>query len=141
MNAPALGHPFSFRVATLIVTLAILSIGCPGFGSEELGDDFARLPDNPTWEDVSPVFDAYCNDCHSVPAQEGAPGGFRYDRCEDTENELGASSYAERAKVRTVDALPSPMPPVTYSPQPTPADVELLRRWVENGGPCIGGGS
>lgn len=137
--AHAHGRPDTIRAA-LLIALTSLLIGCPGFGSEEPGGDLSDLPENPTWEDVSPLFDAYCNDCHSAPPQEGAPGGFRYDVCEDTESELGASSYAERAAVRTVDQVPTPMPPLTYSPQPSPEDVELIRRWVDTGAPCSGGG-
>lgn len=125
--------------ALLIVLSSLASIGCPGFGSEEPGGDFSELPENPTWEDVSPLLDAYCNDCHSVPPQEGAPGGFRYDVCEDADGTLGASSRAQRLEVRTIQKVPSSMPPPTYSPQPTPDDTEILRRWVENGAPCSEG--
>ena len=138
MTVPAFRRTESVVATCLIFLASFIVTGCPGFGSDGADGDFSDLPDNPEWTDVSPVLDAYCNDCHSVPSQQGAPGGFRYDVCEDTADDSGASTFAARIQTRTVEALPSPMPPITYSPQPTAEDKELLRRWVDNGAPCGG---
>jgi uncharacterized membrane protein len=138
VNASDLGRP-SCGAALVIFFISLLALGCPGFGTEGAEGDFSDIPEEPTWQDVKPLLDAYCNECHSVPPALGAPGGFRYDVCEDTGSEAGAATFAGRIQVRTVDELPSPMPPSNYTAQPSPEDKEMLRRWVENGAPCGGG--
>ncbi len=136
VTASALGRPFVWGPAILILFTSLFLVGCPGFGSEEVTGDFSDIPEDPTFADVKPTLDALCNDCHSAVPQEGAPGGFRYDVCADTDGDLGASSRADRIDIRTLQKIPTPMPPATHSPQPTAEDEELLRRWIEDGAPC-----
>lgn len=120
----------------IIALLSLVIAGCPGFG-DEVGA-ITEVPDKPTWDDhVAPLMDRYCNDCHSEPAREGAPGFFRLDICENTEL-LGAKSQAARNTLRTT-TLQS-MPPASYSPQPTQIEREILERWEATGAPCEGEG-
>ncbi len=127
----------SFRL--FLVTLFVIPIcGCPELGSQERTIT-AEIPEEPTWADhVKPVLDLYCNECHSAPPQQLAPANFRLDVCESIGMVPGAKLFAGRIIFRTVDQLPSPMPPASYSEIPTAADRELLQRWVDQGAACDG---
>lgn len=117
--------------------LAALLFGCPGLGNQEppIAD---TLPENPTWtEHVKPILDTYCNECHSDPPQQAAPGTLRLDICESL-GKPGAQAQAQRIVIRMIDKNPTPMPPLTYAKQPTPDDMEVIRRWVEQGASCEG---
>lgn len=129
--------PTMNNVSVLFVAAsALLLAACPGLGSQEppTADD---LPENPTWSaDVKPVLDRLCNECHSVPPQQAAPGNLRLDVCETVAGIPGARVMSQRIIARTIDRIPSAMPPQTYPEQPTPDDEEILRRWVEQGANC-----
>lgn len=115
---------------------SVLLLGCPGLGSQEPSTG-GEIPENPTWSDVEPVMNRLCSECHSDPPQQMAPPGYRFDVCEDV-GDPGAQTWAPRIQIRMIDKLPTPMPPLTYPEQPTPADEELVARWVEQGAPCDG---
>ena len=122
----------------LAATAALMLMGCPELGTQERTIS-AELPENPTWaNDIKPIMDKYCNECHSVPPQQLAPGTLRLDVCETVAGLPGAQDQAARTQLRMVDLVPTPMPPVTYAPQPTDDDKEIVRRWVDQGAPCDG---
>lgn len=125
-----------------LAALAALLVGCPEFGSQE-PPTADTIPENPTWTDVKPVLDRLCNECHSIPPDDGGlgvppPATLRLDVCETVGGIPGAQSQAPRITVRTFDKVPTPMPPAAYPEQPTPDDNEILRRWVDQGATCDG---
>lgn len=130
----------NIRILTLLLALAagFGIAGCPGFG-DELGP-IASVPDFPQYSvDVRPLLDRYCNECHSSPPAQGAPGYLRLDVCEDQGGILGARSQADRSASRTAQV--KTMPPASYSRQPTQIERDILQRWAETGAPCTGSGS
>ena len=117
---------------------ALLFSACPGLGDQQPPTD-DDIPEEPTWsQDVKPILDRTCNECHSVPPQQAAPGTLRLDVCETVGGIPGAKVMATRIIARVVDKVPSQMPPQTYAEQPTATDVEILQRWVDSGAPCDG---
>jgi hypothetical protein len=96
-----------------------------------------EIPEFPTWDDVKPVLDAYCNQCHSSPSAEDAPSNMRLDICEDAGVIKGARDQAPRIRARMLQATPSVMPPMTAARQPSPDDKELVRRWIDQGAACL----
>lgn len=122
----------------LLAAAALLSIGCPGLGSQQPPTS-GGLPEEPTWEeDIKPIMDIHCNECHSVPPQQAAPGTLRLDTCETVGGIPGAQSQAARIIVRTIDKTPTPMPPANYETTPTADEEEILQRWVDQGAKCDG---
>lgn len=120
----------------LTIVGVLLVTGCPGFGDET--GNLQEVPDRPTWDEhVLPIMDRYCNECHSVPAEQDAPGLFRLDECENTDI-LGAQAQAARSALRTFTI--KDMPPATYAPQPSETEREVLQRWADTGAPCEGEG-
>jgi hypothetical protein len=65
----------TFTRAYAVLALAAAAVaGC--------GD---AVPEEPNWsQHVRPILAANCTRCHSVPAQGGAPAGFRLDKLDDT---------------------------------------------------------
>lgn len=120
-----------FGAAVLVLT------GCPEFGKLDRPLT-TEVPDNPTWsQHVKPILDVYCNECHSVPAQQLAPGTLRLDVCETVAGLPGAQSQAFRIVFRTIEQIPSPMPPLDYAAgYPSAAEQEILQRWVDQGASC-----
>lgn len=123
---------------SLLALVVILLAGCPELGTQERTVT-AELPANPTWSaDVKPILDTHCNECHSVPATQLAPPTLRLDVCETVDGLPGAQSQAIRIVFRTIDQIPSPMPPATYSTYPSADEQEILQRWADQGAPCDG---
>lgn len=123
----------------LALTLFVLPLfGCPELGTQER-EIVAELPENPTWtEHIKPLMDTYCNECHSVPPQQLAPPTLRLDTCEDVGGVFGAKNQSIRIIFRTIDQVPSPMPPTTYGIYPTADEQEIIQRWVDQGANCDG---
>jgi hypothetical protein len=123
-----------------VASVAVMSLGCPGLGSQQPPTS-GELPEEPTWsEHVKPIMDIHCNECHSVPPQQAAPGSLRLDTCETVGGIPGAQAQAARIIVRTIDKTPTPMPPANYETTPTPDEEEILQRWFDQGAKCDGGG-
>ncbi len=123
---------------TLVLLTAVILWGCPGLGSEE-PPITQELPETPTFTaDVKPILDRLCTECHSVPPTMSAPATLRLDVCETIGGLPGASAQALRIQIRTIDELGGPMPPATYPQQPTPDDIEILTRWIDQGANCDG---
>ncbi|MCC7141665.1 MAG: hypothetical protein IT349_06130 [Candidatus Eisenbacteria bacterium] len=123
-------HPSLLTQSAGIAAILLLS-SCGGSGDKTV-DPPANVP---TWTaDIQPILAARCAPCHTVPSQNGAPGFFRLDRFNRAEaggTHDGAFEMRERIKVRAV--VEQSMPPVGG---PIPAsERELIRAWVEGGGP------
>lgn len=124
---------------TLPALVSVFLLGCPELGQQER-TIVGEIPETPTWsEHVKPIMDVYCNECHSVPAEQLAPPSIRLDTCEDVGGVFGAKNQASRIVFRTIDQVPSPMPPLTYGIYPTNDEQEILQRWVDQGAQCDGG--
>ncbi len=112
--------------------------GCPGFG-DEVGP-ISDVPELPEWNrDMSPLFERYCNECHSVPSTQGAPGFFRLDECENVDGVSGAQALAQRNSSRTADV--KTMPPASFTIQPSEIERQIFRQWFITGAPCSGPGT
>ncbi len=120
----------------LLLALVLLGSACPGFGSE--GAEV--INDVPTFDnEIKPIFDRLCNECHGAnPQQGGEFFALRYDVCEDSELNgkatKGAKANSPRTQARLVDG--GGMPPAAYAAKPTPNDIALVKRWIEEGSPC-----
>ncbi len=123
------------KISILMILSGVL-LGCPGFGDEEPP---AVEVENPTFKrDIEPIFERYCNECHSVPAEQGASTYFRLDECEDTDI-LGAASV-NPINLSRMSNVAAPMPPTTYGIMPAPAEIATVQNWQNNGAPCVGTG-
>jgi len=119
-----------------VILLSLLVLGCPGFGDEE--PPFLEVPELPEWRrDMKPLLDKYCNECHSDPATQGAPGYFRLDVCEPT-NISGAKAIAGLSAFRTHQI--KTMPTGNYPLQPSDTEREVFQQWFITGAPCMGPG-
>lgn len=120
-----------------VFVLSLLMLGCPGFGDEE--PPILEVPELPEWRrDMKPLLDKYCNECHSDPATQSAPGYFRLDVCEPT-NISGAQALAGLNAFRTHQI--KTMPPGNYVLQPSDTEREVFQQWFATGAPCTGPGT
>jgi hypothetical protein len=111
--------------------LASLMIFCAAarMRSEDRKVDYAR--------DVKPILEKYCYDCHG-PKQQLS--GLRLDRREDVK-EGGYSGQiiipgdGEGSRIVRmiggIDGMPMPI----GEPKPTRAEVDVIRRWIDQGAP------
>lgn len=121
-----------------MLAAAVLLSACPELGTQERTLT-AELPENPSWAvDVKPILDLYCNECHSSPPTQLATPGIRLDVCENVGTDLGAQSQAIRIQFRTLDQVPTPMPPLSYGIYPSNDEQEILQRWIDQGAQCDG---
>ncbi len=126
------------RIPDLSTTAAALALGVMGFAAGAQGPpDFNR--------DILPILQRSCLNCHSGPS---AQGGIRLESAaaaiqsgSATHRAVVPHSPASSPLIQRVTAADEDrrMPP-GYSklPRLAPAEVELLRRWIE-AGPPIGG--
>ena len=122
----------SKRFAILLVVAT--TVGCPGLGDRELSGPPDVDGGVPSYTgDILPIFETYCLACHSAPPDNGAPGSFRLDVCED-EDILGAQSQAARVIARVVESPDFPMPP--FAPFPDATEMAFLQAWLDGGAPC-----
>lgn len=115
------------RFVPLLLPLA----GCPGFGSGGPPGGLEEAVEHPTYvDDVKPILDANCIQCHTSPPNEGAPSTFRLDVYETEGDVLGAGDKADRIAARTESGtMPKGGPPL---PQ---AEVDTLAAWSDDGAP------
>lgn len=118
-----------------LISVIVFFSACPGFGNEEVEE----VQTVPTFDnDIKPIFDRLCNECHGVDRSQGANLPIRYDLCEDSIEKgvtlEGAKSKAQRADARSKSK--NPMPPLDYAEQPTPEDKARIAKWVAEGAPC-----
>ena len=118
----------------VVLAGAFLALGCPGLGDSDPPSLIDEVPEMPTWSDVKPVLDLYCNECHSVPSTQSAPSYLRLDSCEDQDGVQGAKSQAMRIDARS--GTGDTMPPSSFAYQPTENERILLKRWVTQGATC-----
>ncbi len=117
------------RAPLLVFVLAL--VGCPGFGQQSRPSTLVEVVDHPTWDgEVEAIVVAYCTECHTSPAINGAPGYFRLDVYDDEGDLSGAASMAARI-VSRADA--GTMPPGGGGP--SEAEIATLEAWVEDGAP------
>lgn len=113
----------------LLATLAALPLAaCPGFGDREIESALGNTDaGTPTCEQVMQVLETRCNQCHSVPATEGAPTYLRLDTFEDVDGVVGAHNQAARIVARASDGT---MPPggVIFE-----EEVAVLQQWLDEG--------
>ena len=81
-----------------VALFALLAAGCPELGTQPRTIT-SEIPESPTWTDVKPILDEFCNECHSVPLvavppSVVAPDTLRLDVCEDVAGVTGAKSNA-----------------------------------------------
>lgn len=91
--------------------------------------------------DIRPILSDKCFACHG-PDQEHREGGFRLDQYESVLGEadsgerpivpgdISASEVLRRIVTETADEL---MPPVESNKKLTPAEISLLRQWIDQG--------
>lgn len=124
-----------FEKAALLsasVLLVLVATGCNGFG-KQMDDPWADVTE-PNWvEHVSPMMELYCNECHGETGTQGAPSSFRLDIYE-TIDEPGSYEKRDRSLARILDTT-APMPPLSFSHQPTPSVAPVFQIWVDNGAP------
>jgi len=112
------------RLAGLVIFSAAAAMW-----SEDRKVDYAR--------DVKPILEKYCYDCHG-PKQQLS--GLRLDRPEDVK-EGGYSGQiiipgdGEGSRIVRmiggIDGMPMPI----GEPKPTRAEVDIIRRWIDQGAP------
>ena len=124
-----------FEKGPLLVGILLsftLVTGCNGFG-KQVDDPWADVTE-PNWvEHISPMMELYCNECHGDIGSQGAPSSFRLDLYETTD-EPGSYEKRDRSLARLLDTT-APMPPTSYSHQPTPSVGPVFQIWVDNGAP------
>ena len=114
-----------------LLSVALLA-GCNGFGSE-VEDPWADITE-PNWvEHISPMMELYCNECHGETGTQGAPSSFRLDIYESID-EPGSYEKRDRSLARILDTT-APMPPLSFSHQPTSTVGPVFQIWVDNGAP------
>jgi hypothetical protein len=96
--------------------------------------DISGVPDSPTFnKDIYPLYRDHCLVCHSSPPNRGAPGYFRLDVYDDTNNVTGAMNMASSC---IHDVSINRMPPGAQSGDAVgPNGRAMLQKWVDNGAP------
>ncbi len=97
-----------------------------------------------TWDDLKPIFVAYCVECHGQPARSMALESFRLDKYDASDPEPPANSdlgtFEMRGTVYQRMIVNRNMPPAVQ-PQPSAAELERVASWIEGGAPKGGGPS
>jgi hypothetical protein len=120
-------------VALLATTIGLAA--CPGFGERPI--ESAVDSQAPLCTQVQQVLESRCNQCHSVPAAQGAPSYLRLDVFETVDGVLGAQHQAERIVARSADRS---MPP---SGVMLDREIAVLEAWLASGADitaCSGAG-
>ncbi|MBM4003565.1 MAG: DUF1553 domain-containing protein [Planctomycetes bacterium] len=115
-----------------LALLAVLSSGRFAAAAEEGGSElrFAR--------DVQPILSEFCFQCHG-PDAKAREGNLRLDRAEDAlrrddpvivPGNAAGSALIERVVSQDDERR---MPPPSSKRRPTPAQIETLRRWIDQG--------
>ena len=112
---------------SILVLLALTTglAACPGFGEREI--ESAVDAEAPLCAQVQQVLEARCNQCHSVPATQGAPGYLRLDVFETIDGVLGAQHQAERVVARSADRSMPPSGVILDS------EIAVLEAWLAAG--------
>ena len=85
--------------------------------------------------DVRPILEKYCYDCHG-PKQQFS--GLRLDRKDSVQNggfsgQIVIPGDAEGSRmfrmISGIDGMPMPI----GDPKPTRADIDVIRRWIDQG--------
>jgi len=123
----------SYLFLCLVLTLGLLLVGCPGSGDDD-DDNDDNNGNPPTWEsDIKDILTSGCATCHTNPAQNGAPNGFRLDKYSQSDGDDdwdGAFEKRDRILVRAVQQLS--MPPAGPLPE---VERDLINDWIEAGAP------
>lgn len=103
-----------------------------------LGRSVAAVePEEPTWTDISPIFEERCVNCHSAL---GAAKGLRLDSyaktVEGSENGpvLLAGDVSGSELIRRLRGEKTPRMPFLSRPLP-PEEIAIIVRWIEAGLP------
>lgn len=103
--------------------------GCPGFGSQRLGNGLIdRVPECPTYEEhISLIMDAYCVACHGeVSIDEDLP--YQFDRYAGPTGVFENAGAIQKACESTTEPMPpSGMPPLDA------VELDTLVLWIEQG--------
>lgn len=102
--------------------------GCPGFGSQRLGNGLIqRVPECPTYEDhISLIMGAYCISCHGeVPVSDLS---YQFDRYAGPTGVFENAEAIQQACENTIN----PMPPSGMTPLDT-IELDTLALWIEQG--------
>lgn len=95
-----------------------------------------------TWEDVKPIFLAYCGDCHGQPAKTMALESFRLDKYDASDpappvnSDPGVFEMKNTVYQRLITQ--GNMPPAS-EPDPSTADRDRIANWILGGAPRGGG--
>ena len=103
--------------------------GCPGFGSQRLGNGLIdEVPECPTYEDhISVIMSAYCVSCHGeVSIQEDLP--YQFDRYAGPTGVFENANEIQQASESTTE----PMPPSGMTPLDN-IERDTLALWIEQG--------
>jgi hypothetical protein len=98
--------------------------------------DPAYVPDHPGYdEDIHPLLSDHCLVCHGHPSNRGAPGYFRLDVYDDTDDVAGAlRMFRDRGAMKTIET--GQMPPAAKDGEGVgPKGVLILQRWIADGLP------
>lgn len=134
--------PFSGEVSRLlgrfwlVSLLALCATWVPSnlHAAPPAGVDFAR--------DVLPILSNYCFQCHGPDANQ-RQGDLRLDQQEAAHAELASGSrpivpkHPEKSEIiarLTTDDSALKMPPASFSRHLTAAQIEIVRRWIADGG-------
>ncbi len=98
--------------------------------------DLVYVPEHPGYdEDVRPLLSDHCVLCHGRPANRGAPGYFRLDAYDDTDDVAGVfRMFRDRGALATIES--KEMPPGAKDGEGVgPNGVLMLKRWIADGLP------
>jgi mono/diheme cytochrome c family protein len=95
-----------------------------------------------TWDDVKPIFVAYCIECHGQPAKTMALESFRLDKYDAADPEPPANSdlgvFEMKGTVYQRAITTQNMPPASAR-EPSAAERDMIGNWILGGAPRGGG--
>lgn len=115
------------RASFVVVMLALVAL-----------ESQSKAEDAPTYsKQIAPLLQKYCLTCHGDKKPKAGLSITNYDRLFKTERGKITLIKGEPQKsllVTTMDGTKGKkMPPPKYTMQPTKAEIDLVRKWVQAG--------
>ncbi|MEX0711096.1 MAG: c-type cytochrome domain-containing protein [Pirellulales bacterium] len=122
-------QPWHRSVVAAAIGIACLS-GSPPLARGADGIQLAKK--------VQAIFEANCHRCHG---QDGSNEGglnflLRLDKLVAGEQYIAAGKARESLIYQRLTDADAPMPPEGETPRPSPADVALVKQWIDAGAPA-----
>ena len=112
-------------IYSLIISLAF--VGCTSTTYDDIGSDDDPILDIITYQEVKPIIDNNCLNCHSNPTQNGAPMQLTtYDNVKEAMLNRGLLN-----RISLNDGADGLMP--LGGPRMSQSSIDLIARWAEDG--------